>query len=116
MTRSLTIGALALATLFAFPVTAKADHRGPRWSFEFGFGGRGPYFGVDYSQRCRPVERHVHCRAPVYRQVWVPPVHERVVMGYDHCGRPISRTIQTRCGYYDTVLVGYRCNGCGHDL
>ncbi len=115
MKRSLTIGILTLLGLFSLPGTAWADHRRPRWGFEFGFGSYGPHFGVEYSHR-RPARRHVHVRIPVYRQVWVPPVHERVIVARDVCGRPIYRTIEIRCGYHDTVMVGYRCNGCGCDL
>jgi len=123
MKRTFVLGAVCLAALLAIPATARADHRRPRWSFGFGFGCDGPYFSAGYSggyqpvyrPSCPPVVRHVHSRTPYYRQVWVAPVYERVVVGYDHCGRPIFRTVQVSCGHYETVLAGYRCE-CGHNF
>lgn len=119
MRRTLTVAALALSALVAFPAAARADSGRPRWSFGFGFGSNGPYFQggfrVGQEDRCRPARRHVHVRAPIYKQVWVPPVYDRVVVGYTECGRPIHRTVMVRCGYYDTVIVGYRCSECRSD-
>lgn len=115
MKRAFILGAVSLVALLALPATASADHRRARWSFGFGFGCDGPYVQAGYSGGHRRAHRHVHSRLPVYEQVWVPPVYERRIVGHDHCGRPIIRTVEVRCGYYDTVLAGYRC-GCGHSF
>jgi hypothetical protein len=116
MQRIATIGILVLAGLFAFPAVARADHRGPRWGFNFGFGWQGGHVGAGFGG-CRPLPRprhvHVHTRRPCYEKVWVPPVYETVVTGYWRCGTPIYRTVQVRCGYYKSVLLGHRCGDCG---
>ncbi|MBI4604387.1 MAG: hypothetical protein HY721_20700 [Planctomycetes bacterium] len=114
MKRTLVIGALVLAGLLTFPAAANADHRSRRWGVSFGFGFDGAHVDLGYSRHRhhhRPV--HVHVRAPIYRQIWVAPVYDTVIAGYDRCGRPSYRTVQVRCGYYDSVVVGYRCSGCG---
>ncbi len=115
MKRTLTIVALVLAGLFAFPMTASADHRRGRWGFGFGFGFDGGYFQAGYSGGHHQPRRHVHVhsRSPIYTRVWVPAVYDTVILGYDHCGRPIHRTVMVRCGYYESVVSGYRCGGCG---
>ena len=114
MKRGLVIGALLAATLLGSGSTAIA---GDRWSFGFGVGSGGFHVGGGYSRghypRHRRIHRHVHVRAPVYVQQWVPPVHETVFVGRDHCGRPIYREVCVRRGYYRSVISGYRCHSCG---
>lgn len=38
-----------------------------------------------------------------YEQVWIEPVYQQVVSGYDHCGNPIYQTVMTSAGYYRTA-------------
>ncbi len=56
---------------------------------------------------------HVHHQVPIYQQVWVPPVQSEVFVGYNIFGHPIYKTVVVRAGYYNTVIIGYRCDGCG---
>jgi hypothetical protein len=118
MKRGLFTGAILTAALLGSGSTAMA---GDRWSFGFGFGSGGFHVGGGYAKghphhrrvhrHHRPVHHHV--RVPVYIQEWVPPVHETVYVGRDHCGRPIYREVCVRRGYYRSVISGYRCNSCG---
>ena len=117
MKRALCVGALALAGMF-FPLTAQAGHRGG-WGFDFGFGFDGGFFRAGFSPGrvcgtvCAPRRVHVHCPVAFYTSVWVPAVYDRVTIGYDRCGRPICRTVEVRCGHYESRLAGHRCSGCG---
>ena len=112
MKRKLTIASLALLGLFAFPAAVKADHWRPRFNIGFGFGFDGGYVRGGYSNGGRIVRHHIHARTPIYNRVWVPAVYDNVIIGRDHCGRPICRTVLVRCGYYESVIVGYRCGEC----
>jgi hypothetical protein len=113
MKRAIPMAALALVSVLAFPVTARADPTRPHWGYGFGFGYNHGYFNVGVRSRYYAPSRHVHYSVPVYRSVWMPAVYNRVVVGYDHCGRPIFRTVMVRCGHYEQVVVSHRCNGCG---
>lgn len=112
------LSSVLLAGLLGFSSTARADHR---WSWGFGvgvgFGGghfQGSYFQGNYHRRALPRQYvHVHARAPVYTQVWVPPVYATVFAGYNQCGAPIYRSVVTCNGYYRTVRSGYHCGTCG---
>ena len=116
MKRGLVFGALLAATLLGSGSTALA---GDRWGFGFGYGSGGFHVAGGYSRGYYPQPRriyhhvHHHVRVPVYVQEWVPPVHETVCVGRDHCGRPIYRQVCVRRGYYRTVVSGYRCDSCG---
>ncbi len=116
MKRTSILSVLALVSMVAIPAVARADHWGPRWGVNFGFGWHGGGAAVTFGG-CRPAYHprhvHVHTRRPCYERVWVPPVHESVFAGYDRCGRPIYRRVEVRCGYYRSVLVGHRCSDCG---
>ncbi|HVR73661.1 MAG TPA: hypothetical protein VMT52_04990, partial [Planctomycetota bacterium] len=84
-----------------------------RWSFGFGFGGNGGYFEAGYNRGARAARvRHVHSRVPYYTKVWVPAAHERRIVGYDSCHRPIFRTVCVRPGFYRSVIAGYHCSDC----
>lgn len=106
--------ALLLATLMlALPLSAGAARAD--WSLGFSFGGR----GVHVQGRYESARRAPHCvrtcdLVPVYRQVWVPPVYERVVC-WTPSG-PVARTVLVRPGYYRTVFVGYRSSRSGFVL
>jgi hypothetical protein len=118
MKRAVLTSVILLAGLLGSSSQAWADHR---WNFGFGIGFGGGYFRGSYgnygSYCYREVPRrfvHVHVRVPVYSCVWVPPVHETVIVGYNACRAPIYRTVVTCNGYYRSVLTGYRCNSCGN--
>ena len=116
-TRKITILAGVLGASLLLSPTLLADHRSPRWGFSFGFGGGytpriSGHFGHRPRVRCEP-PAHVHHEIPVYNQIWIPARHESVIVGYDHCGRPLYRAVCVSPGHYETVIVGYRC-GCGH--
>jgi len=40
--------------------------------------------------------------APRVEQVWVPARYETVIVGRDHCGRPVYNTICVSAGYWTT--------------
>ena len=42
---------------------------------------------------------------------WVAPVHQTVLTGYDHCGRPIYQQVCVSQGYWRTAQ--YRVSSCG---
>lgn len=103
--------ALFLATLtLALPWSAAAARAD--WSLGFSFGARGVHVQGRY-ESARPCPHCVRACAvvPVYREVWVPPVYERVVRWTPY--GPVSRTVLVRPGYYRTVFVGYRCARSG---
>jgi hypothetical protein len=112
---------LALATVLggltlAAP-EARADH-GWRWGFSLGFGfGGGHVRSVVARPFCPPVVVapvvHVHHRVPIYREVWVPARCREVFVGYNWFGVPIYRSECVSSGHYESVVVGYRCDGCG---
>lgn len=61
---------------------------------------------------CPPV--HVHSFAIVCEQEWVPPVYNTVVVGYDHCGKPVYSQVCVQAGYYRTAK--YQVCGCGQRI
>ena len=112
MKRTMIYATGILLALTCAPTVARADWR---VGFSVGFeGGRiaGTYSRHDRQHRphVRPV--HVCTPVPIYSQVWVPPVYQSVIVGYDWCGQPIFRTVCVRAGYHRQVIVGYRCSGC----
>jgi hypothetical protein len=110
MKRALPLAAGLLLGLVGFASPARAD-----WQIGFGIGVGGGYVGGSYYHGPHHVYRpvHVHCPVPVYRQVWVPPVYERVVVGYTRWGEPVRRKVLVSPGYHKTVIVGYTCRSCG---
>ena len=121
---------IGLSTI-AIPAWADGGRQG--WSFRIGVGDRDGYFDVgyrhDYRNRGRyrrswrrhnkwrhhdySYRRCLECRQPVYKQVWVAPVFERVFVGCDRRGRPIYQRALTRRGYYKSVLSHYTYRVCG---
>jgi hypothetical protein len=99
--------------LVLFSSPARAD-----WHVDFGINLGGGHVRVHTGharvRTYRPV--HVHCRVPVYQEIWIPAAYQTVVVGYDRCGRPIVRTVCVREGYWTRALVGYRCESCGAHL
>lgn len=59
----------------------------------------------------RPVV-HVCYRRPVVETEWVPPIRERVVVGYDRCGDPVVESRIVSPGHYVQRVVRYET--CGH--
>jgi hypothetical protein len=41
-----------------------------------------------------------HTPAPRMERVWVPARFETVIVGYDHCNRPIYNTVCVSAGYW----------------
>lgn len=115
MKRILTIPAVLLLSCLAFTPSARAD-----WGFQIGIGVGGGQISGGYYHGSRHVHHrpvysrpvHVHARVPVYTMVWVPPVYDRVIVGYTACGRPIRETVMVRAGYHKRVITGYRCSSC----
>jgi hypothetical protein len=103
---------------FAVPQVEAHD----RFGVQFGFGNGG--FSVRGGVRAYPRRHyapivvappvHVHTRAPIYREVWVPAQYDTVIAGYDRCGRPVYRTVCVGAGHYESVFVGYRACPCGY--
>jgi hypothetical protein len=142
MTRSILALTTVVSGLLVAAPEARADnHRRLEWGFNVGFGmatatlqavfGRPAVYGcpapVVYA---RPIWRrpvvvapvvlppvvHVHHSVPIYRQVWVPARFEQRLIGYSTYGRPIYQTVEVSCGHYESVVAGYRCDGCGSCL
>ena len=116
---------LALATilggLFLAAPEARADHRRFGWGFGLGFGfggGRVQAFVGNPYGHCAPAVVapvvHVHHRVPIYRQVWVPARYQQVFAGSNCWGFPVYRTECVSYAHYESVVAGYRCDGCGY--
>ena len=125
MKRWIVISALAMAVTLGTSASAEAKDR---WSFSFGFGSHGSQIRVGYgnnhnrvghhrvghSRHARRIHRHHrHVRVPRYRQVWIQPTYDTIVVGYDHHHRPIYRRVCVRQGYYRNDIYGYECGSCG---
>ncbi len=113
MKRTLLAVPIVLGCLLFAATPAQADHKHRGWSFRVGFGGHGGWMSASFGGSGRREPVHVHQYTPVYDRVWVQAQYDEVFVGYDHCGRPIYRTVCVRAGHYRSVLVGRRC-GCGH--
>ena len=70
-----------------------------------------PRFELDVGVR-RPVHRHEWVRRE--ERVWVEPIVELRVVGYDACRQPILRRVVVRDGYW-TVRCVETCS-CGQTL
>ena len=64
--------------------------------------------------RIAPPPPHHHAYRTVSHQVWVPPVTQRVFVGYSRFGFPQYDTAVVQNGYYRTVTV--RVCSCGHQI
>ena len=113
MVRSL-LRSLAVAALLAAPAVAH-DGCGPRFPHFFPrfpvFRVATPRFELDVGCR-RPIHRHVWVRRD--ERVWVEPLVELRVVGYDACRRPIVRRVLVRDGYWSVRCVE-NCS-CGQTL
>lgn len=112
--RRLTI--LATSLVLGLAIFSSPAHAG--WHVDFGIQIGGAHVrarsGPVRVRTCRPV--HVHCRVPIYREIWIPPAYGTVVVGHTRYGRPILRTVCVREGYSTRAIVGYRCASCGISL
>ena len=106
MVRTL-LRSLALAGLLAAPTVAHDGH-GPRFPV---FRVATPRFELDVGCR-RPIHRHVWVRRD--ERVWVEPLVELRVVGYDAFRRPIVRRVLVRDGYW-SVRCFDTCS-CGQTL
>jgi hypothetical protein len=131
MTRNLLTLAIVAGGLAFLPTPVRAD---PPFGIGIGIGPRGVGVHVEighpgprhghrhFMPPCLPPRPvivrpapvvHVHARVPVYGQVWVPARYEQVFVGYGFFGAPVYRTVCVCPGHYETVVTGYRCEGCG---
>jgi hypothetical protein len=58
------------------------------------------------------VSRQVCAPRTVVERVYVEPVYERVLVGYDRCGRPYYRTVLVRAGGWRYAKYAIQPNGC----
>jgi hypothetical protein len=112
---------IAGSMLVGAPAANAGDHFRVGFDVGLGFGHRSHFHAGFHSPRYHPHRTFGHVsyghncvKVPIYGQVWVPPRYENVFSGYDHCGRPIYRTVCVSQGYYRTAVTGYRCSICGH--
>ena len=101
MKRFLTIAVLGLTGLAGIAAAEAQDVRKYR--------GDGPRHESRVEHRRshgfrKPFRRH---EAPRVERVWVPARHESRFVGYDHCGKPIYRSVCVSEGYWTTRPV---CN------
>lgn len=52
-----------------------------------------------------PRADHKHEWRTTSKKVWVPPVYQKKLVGYDKDGKPIYQDVLVRKGYYKTVTV-----------
>ena len=103
--RTIAIGLLTVFGVLGVHEVASAD-----WSFRFGFGHGGSFFDTGYHHHGGYRRHHRRARrrarrARHVRRVWVAPVYREVIVGYNHCGHPVYRSICVREGYYRTVSL-----------
>ena len=91
-----------------FPMPPRFDSCGPT----IRFGSPRFTFEIGGHHRHRPV--HVHGYTYVNEREWIAPVYRDAVVAYDHCGRPITKRVLVRAGYW--TVVRYRVCGCGERL
>ena len=65
--------------------------------------------GISISYRSS--SRHRHSYRRTVRKIWVNPVYDTIIAGYDRCGNPIYQRVLVRAGYYRYATYGV-C-GCG---
>lgn len=57
---------------------------------------------------------HVHAYTYASKRIWIAPVFEKRVIGYNACGAPIFADVCVQNGYWK--IVRYQICECGHEI
>lgn len=57
-----------------------------------------------------------HSKAPLFNQVYEPPIYKPVFSGVDCQGNEIYQNQLIRGGFYKEAFIGYYCTLCGRRL
>ena len=122
------ISALAIASLFAgFAAVEEAD-AGHKYKYKYKYQYKNKYkHKYRYGGRRFFPRPRIHIPAPVvvapapvvvappvtyvFDQVWIEPVYQQVISGYDSCGNPIYHQQIVTPGYYRTAKYRVFPNG-----
>lgn len=101
-----------------------SSHHGSSFGFSAAWGSRGyGHRGWGHRGRSHRVYAPIYAPMPVVhshaftvrsRRVWVDPVYNQQLTGYDFYGNPIYQTVCVRDGYWRNVR--YNHCGCGHTI